>query len=39
MGASQGWRAFEEIENGLPDGGHAGLGWRSYDSFFSVPLL
>lgn len=34
MGASQGWRAFEEIENGLPDGGHAGLGWRSYDSFF-----
>src|SRR3954467_4348301 len=39
MGASQGWRAFEEIENGLPDGGHAGLGGRSYDFFFFVPLL
>ena len=39
MGASQGWRAFEEVEDGLPDGRHARLWRRSPDSFFSVPLL
>jgi len=34
-----GWRACEEIEDGLPDGRHARLWWWSPDSFFSVPLL
>ena len=34
-----GWKPHEEVEYGLPDGGHARLWWRSYDSFFSVPLL
>ena len=29
----------EEVEDGLPDGGHARLRRRSPDSFFSVPLL
>src|SRR5689334_23350035 len=28
-----GWRACEEIEDGLPDGRHARLWWRSPDSF------
>src|SRR5665213_2665247 len=37
--ASSGMRSFEEIEDGLPDGRHARLWWRSRDSFFSVPLL
>ncbi len=39
VGASPGWRPCEEVEDGLPDGGHARLWWRSPDSFFSVPLL
>ena len=34
-----GWKPHEEVEDGLPDGGQARLWWRSYDSFFSVPLL
>ena len=39
MRALPGWRACEEIEDGLPDGRHARL-WRwSSNSFFSVPLL
>ena len=37
--AAPGWWAREEIEYGLPDGGHAWLWRRPYDSFFSVPLL
>jgi hypothetical protein len=37
--ASQGWKPHEEVEDGLPDGGHARLWWRSCVSFFSVPLL
>ena len=37
--ALQGWKPDEEVEDGLPDGGHARLWWRSCDSFFSVPLL
>ena len=39
VGASPGWRPCEEVEDGLPDGRHARLWWRSPDSFFSVPLL
>ena len=35
MRALPGWRACEEIEDGLPDGRHARL-WRwSFDSSFS----
>src|SRR5258708_3592920 len=39
VGTSPGWRPCEEVEDGLPDGRHARLWWRSPDSFFSVPLL
>ena len=37
--ASQGWRPCEDVEDGLPYGGHARLWRRSPDSFFSVPRL
>ena len=37
--ASPGRRSCEEVEDGLPDGGHARLRWWPCDSFFSVPLL
>jgi hypothetical protein len=36
--ASSGWRAEEEVEDGLSDRWHAGLWWGPADSFFSVPL-
>jgi hypothetical protein len=39
MWASRGWWPREEVKDGLPDVGHAGLRRRSPDSFFSVPLL
>ena len=35
--ASGGWWSCEEVEDGLPNGRHARLRWRSRDSFFSVP--
>ena len=35
MRALQGWKPDEEVEDGLPDGGHARLWWRSCD--FSFP--
>ena len=37
--ASPGRRSCEEVEDGLPDGGHARLRWWPCDSCFSVPLL
>ena len=34
MRAAPGWRPSEEIEDGLPDGGHARLWRRDSDTFF-----
>ena len=38
------WTSFrrrpkDEIDDGVTNGGHGWLGWRSVDSFFSAPLV